>query len=157
PGLAFVILSHLPRDLETSLAEILSRYTTMPVLIAKNNTVVQRNHVYVCPPSTVCTINNGKLRARNRSSEAQHKPIDVFMSSLADDCGERAIGIVLSGGGTDGALGIKAIKERGGLTLAQVGDGTGPIHSSMPESAIASGVVDLELPVEEMPARLTDY
>src|SRR5262249_22423703 len=89
--------------------------------------------------------------------EAQRKPIDVFLSSLAEEHAEASIGVLLSGGGSDGTLGIKAIKERGGLTLAQGGDGAGPLQPGMPDTAIAAGVVDLVLPVEDMAVRLADY
>src|SRR5207248_2340002 len=92
-----------------------------------------------------------------RLSERQHKPIDVFLSSLGEDCNEAAIGILLSGSGNDGALGMKAIKERGGLTVAQGVDGQGPQHREMPDAAIASGVVDMVAPVEQIPARLAEY
>src|SRR5262249_30817351 len=87
----------------------------------------------------------------------ERTPIDSFFAALAEDQGEYAIGIVLSGAGSDGTLGIKAIKEHGGLTLAQATDHSGPRHSSMPESAIASGLVDLAVPVEAMPEQLAAY
>ena len=81
----------------------------------------------------------------------------MFFASLAEDRGDHAVGIVLSGGGSDGTLGIKAIKEHGGLTMAQGGDGSAPRHGSMPASAIATGLVDLVLPVEEMADKLVGY
>src|SRR5262249_24212495 len=92
-----------------------------------------------------------------RQTDVQRKPIDVFLSSLAEARGENAIGVVLSGGGSDGALGIKAIKERGGLTVAQGSDASGPRQSSTPETAIATGFVDLTLPVEDMATRLAQF
>ena len=87
----------------------------------------------------------------------ERKPIDILFSSLAMDQGEYAAGVVLSGGDGDGTLGIKAIKERGGLTLAQVADGHGPRHPSMPDSAISTGLVDFAIPVEEMGAKLAEF
>jgi two-component system CheB/CheR fusion protein len=87
----------------------------------------------------------------------ERTPIDLFFSSLAEDQEDHAIGIVLSGGGTDGTLGLKAIKEKGGLTIAQGSDTSRPRFAEMPTSAVAAGFVDLSLPVEEMPGRLLAY
>ena len=154
-GMAFVIITHMPRGHSTSLAEIISRYTKMPVANAQHETVIAPDHVYICTADHVTTIEGGRLLLEARAAQSGQHPIDVFMSSLARACGPNAVGIVLSGGGSDGALGIKAIKESGGLTLAQGADGSGPRQSSMPETAIATGFVDLTLPVEEMGARLT--
>jgi two-component system CheB/CheR fusion protein len=102
-------------------------------------------------------IEKGRLRIRAVSGGRERTPIDSFFAALAEDQGEYAIGIVLSGAGSDGTLGIKAIKEHGGLTLAQGADHTGPRHSGMPDSAIASGLVDLAVPVETMPGQLVAY
>jgi two-component system, chemotaxis family, CheB/CheR fusion protein len=102
-------------------------------------------------------IEKGRLRVRAIADGRERTPIDSFFASLAEDQAEYAIGIVLSGAGSDGTLGIKAIKEHGGLTFAQATDHSGPRHSSMPESAIASGLVDLAVPVESMPEKLIAY
>ncbi|MBW8837513.1 MAG: chemotaxis protein CheR, partial [Burkholderia sp.] len=83
--------------------------------------------------------------------------IDTFLESLAQDQGERAIAVILSGAGSDGTLGVRAVKEAGGLTVAQTANGTAPRHAAMPQSAIATGLVDLPLPVEAVPAKLVDY
>lgn len=156
-GMAFVLVSHMARGHESALPEILSRHTRMAVRIAADGAVVEPDHVYVCPPDHLLTIEGGKLYLAARNSDQLHKPIDVFLSALAEERGESAIGVVLSGGGSDGALGIKAIKERGGLTLAQGTDGSGPRQSSMPETAIATGFVDLTLPVDAMAGRLAEF
>jgi len=156
-GLSFALVTHLARGHVSSLVEILSRYTPMPVKTALDGVVMNRNELHVCPPDHIMTMVDGTLRLQIRADEAQRKPIDVFLSSLAEEHGEASIGILLSGGGSDGTLGIKAIKERGGLTLAQGGDGAGPLQPGMPDTAIAAGVVDLVLPVEEMAKRLADY
>jgi len=156
-GMAFVLVSHMARGYESALPEILSRHTKMAVRIAADGATVEPNHAYVCPADHVVTIEGGRLYLAARRSDQQHRPIDVFLSSLAEERSESAIGVVLSGGGSDGALGIKAIKERGGLTLAQGTDGSGPRQSSMPETAIATGFVDLTLPVEDMAARLAEF
>jgi two-component system, chemotaxis family, CheB/CheR fusion protein len=156
-GMGFALVTHLARGHVSALVEILSRYTKMPVRTASNGAVLAPNELHVCPPDHVMTMIDGRLRLQLRADEAQRKPIDVFLSSLAEEHAEAAVGILLSGGGSDGTLGFKAIKERGGLTLAQGGDGTGPLQTGMPDTAIAAGVVDLVLPVDQMGRRLTDY
>jgi len=99
-GLAFVILTHLPPDRESMLAEILGRATRMPVVEAKDGERVEAEHVYVLPPSAILTIREGRLRLRRTGpADRERAPIDVFFNSLAEDQGEHAIGVVLSGGG----------------------------------------------------------
>jgi two-component system CheB/CheR fusion protein len=158
PGLAFVVVIHLPPGRASSLAEILARQTSLAVAEAGDGEEVRPDRVYVIPPAALLTLAGGRLRVQRTGAERHHRnPIDVFFASLAADRGERAIGVVLSGAGQDGTLGIKAIRERGGLTLAQGADHTAPQHTSMPASAIASGLVDLVLPAEAMPAQLVRY
>src|SRR5215813_10551839 len=157
-GLAFVVVTHLPPDRESMLAEILGRATRMPVVDAKDGERVEAEHVYVLPPSAILTIREGRLRLRRTgAADRERAPIDVFFNSLAEDQGEHAIGVVLSGGGSDGTLGIKAIKENGGLTIAQGSNVTRPRFAEMPSSAVAAGFVDLELPVENIPERIIAY
>src|SRR5262249_8653664 len=156
-GMSFALVTHLARGHVSSLVEILSRYTPMPVKTAIDGVILAPNELHVCPPDHIMTMVDGHLRLQLRADEAQRKPIDVFLSSLAEQHGHGAVGILLSGGGSDGTLGIKAIKERGGLTMAQGVDGTGPLQSGMPDTAIAAGVIDLVLPVDEMGMRLADY
>ena len=155
-GIAFVIVTHLAPKRESMLPEILARDTRMPVLVAEHDQPIQRDHIYVAPADAVLHIQKGHLRLR-AVGDRERTPIDSFFAALAEDQSEYAIGIVLSGSGSDGTLGIKAIKEHGGLTLAQASDGSGPRHASMPASAIASGLVDLAVPVEAMPAQLAGY
>jgi two-component system CheB/CheR fusion protein len=157
PGMAFVIITHLAPKRESMLPEILARDTRMPVLVAEHDQLVRADHIYVAPADCVLQIEKGRLRVRAIADGRERTPIDLFFASLADDQAECAIGIVLSGAGSDGTLGIKAIKEHGGLTLAQGTDHSGPRHSSMPASAIASGLVDLAVPVETMPEHLIAY
>jgi len=157
PGMAFVIITHLAPHRESMLPEILARDTRMPVLIGEHDHPIRPNHVYAAPADKVLGISKGRLVVRAMADGHERTPIDSFFAALAEDQGEYAIGIVLSGAGSDGTLGIKAIKEHGGLTMAQATDHSGPRHSSMPESAIASGLVDLAVPVESMPAQLTAY
>jgi two-component system, chemotaxis family, CheB/CheR fusion protein len=157
PGMAFIIITHLAPKRESMLPEILARDTRMPVVVAEHDQLVRPDHIYVVPADSVLQIAKGRLRIRTIADGRERTPIDSFFASLADDQAEYAIGIVLSGAGSDGTLGIKAIKEHGGLTLAQATDHSGPRHSSMPESAIASGLVDLAVPVESMPEKLVAY
>jgi two-component system, chemotaxis family, CheB/CheR fusion protein len=157
-GMAFVVLTHLTPDRESMLPEILGRATRMPVVDARNGEKVGAEHVYVLPPSAILTIREGRLQLR-RTGPADHEraPIDVFFTSLAEDQAEHAIGIVLSGGGHDGTLGLTAIKEHGGLTIAQGANITRPRFAEMPSSAVAAGIVDLELPVETISERIIGY
>ncbi len=157
-GMAFVVVTHLPPNRESLLAQIIGRATQMPVVDARDGEMVDAEHVYVLPSNAILTIREGRLRLR-RTGTADHQrtPIDVFFTSLAQDQGEHAIGIVLSGGGSDGTQGLKAIKENGGLTVAQGANVTRPRFAQMPLSAVASGFVDLVLPVEDIPDRIIAY
>ena len=157
-GMAFVVLMHLAPQHDSALAEIIARRTGMAVATARDSELVEPHHVYVLPPGAVMTIEAGRLRLRGRGDGLRdHAPIDIFFGSLAEDQGESAVGIVLSGAGSDGTLGIRAIKERGGLTIAQGSDGTEPRFKDMPESAMASGLVDLVMPVDKMGERLAAF
>lgn len=154
-GLAFIVVLHLSPDHTSMLAEVLGNWTKMPVQKATEGAEVKAEHVYVIPPNTLMTIEGGRLHLRTPSiSIRESRPIDIFFTSLAADQGRLAVGVVLSGTGSDGALGLKAIKYAGGVSLAQGGDGTGPQYERMPSSAIAAGAVDLILPVEAMPERI---
>jgi two-component system CheB/CheR fusion protein len=157
PGMAFVIITHLAPDRDSLLTEILARHSAMPVEVAQDGMLVEPNKVYVLPPNAILTMSEGRLRLR-AGNPAQHEraPIDIFFTSLARDCGEYAVGVVLSGSGSDGTLGVRAIKEMGGLTLAQAADASGPGFADMPKSAIASGVIDFAVPVDAMAAKLID-
>ena len=157
-GMAFVVITHLSPSYESMLAEILGRTTTMPVFDARDGELVQPQQVHVLPPSATLTIREGRLRLRRTAAaDRERAPIDVFFNSLAEDQGEHAIGVVLSGGGSDGTLGLKAIKENGGLTIAQGSNQTRPRFAEMPSSAVAAGFVDLLLPVEDIPERILSY
>jgi two-component system, chemotaxis family, CheB/CheR fusion protein len=157
-GLAFVVVTHLPPNRESMLSGILGRATRMPVIDARDGERVEAEHVYVLPPSAILTIRDARLQLhRTGATDHERAPIDVFFNSLAEDQAEHAIGVVLSGGGSDGTLGLKAIKEHGGLTVAQGSNVTRPRFAEMPLSAVASGFVDLELPVENIPERIIAY
>jgi two-component system CheB/CheR fusion protein len=156
-GMAFAVVTHLSPERESLLHEVIGRYTDMSVKVVEDDMPVEQGTVYVMPQNAILTIADARLRIHR--PDAQHrerKPIDIFFSTLAKDQGERSVGIVLSGGDSDGTLGLKAIKENGGLTIAQLPDGSGPRNPDMPQSAIASGVVDIAIPAEEMGQKLIE-
>ncbi|MBV9655463.1 MAG: PAS domain-containing protein [Acetobacteraceae bacterium] len=158
PGLAVVIVTHLSPQRESILHEIIARYTSMTVQVAADGMRVDSNKVYVLPADAVLSIEGDRLRIRKPpKSRSERKPIDIFLSALAANQGEMAAGIILSGSDSDGTLGIKAIKERGGLTLAQIEDGYGPHHTEMPDNAIATGFVDFAVPADEMGSKLVEF
>ena len=158
PGLAFVVITHLLPGHESALPDILGRFTPMPVLPARDGEAVRPDHVYAAGPDAILTVRGGKLRVRE-TDPARHErdPVNAFLVSLAEDQAERAIAVILSGAGSDGTLGLMAVKEAGGLTIAQGPDGAGPRHGGMPSSAIAAGLVDLVLPAGAIPGRLVEY
>ena len=157
-GAAFVVITHLGPHRETLLAEIIGRSTTMPVVNATHGARLQPGHVYVLPSEHVLTLNGPELHLqRLESGHRERNPIDIFFTSIAKQRHESSVGIVLSGAGNDGTLGIKAIKEEGGLTIAQGHNGSGPAYDSMPLSAVASGLVDLVLSVEDIGTKLQQY
>jgi two-component system CheB/CheR fusion protein len=158
PGAGFVVVTHLNPERESILHEIISRYTTMTVQIAADGAQVGRNCVYVLPSDAILSIRRGRLEIRKlEPNKRERKPIDIFLSALAKDVGEAAVAVVLSGGDSDGTLGTKAVKERGGLTLAQVPNGSGPAHPDMPESAISTGFVDFAIPADEMGTKIAQF
>lgn len=159
PAMAFVVVTHLGADHESALPTILRECTTMPVHAARDATTVLPGHAYVLPYDAIITIAGGRLalRAQAPGMPRERQPIDVFLTSLAEDLRDLSAGIVLSGSGSDGTLGLKAIKEHAGLTIAQASDADGPRYPEMPASAIAGGAVDLVLTVDEMPARLAEF
>ncbi len=158
PGMAFVVVTHLSSERRSVLHEIVSRYTDLQVHVAVDDTLVEANHIYVLPADAVLSIKNRRLSiGKPPMNRRERKPIDIFFSALAADQGELAAGVVLSGSDGDGTLGIKAIKERGGMTLAQIADGYGPAYPGMPDSAISTGMVDFAVPAEEMGGKLVEF
>ena len=155
-GIAFVIVQHLAPDHATALPQLLGRHTDMPVEQARDKMQVAPNRVYVIPPNATLTIQAGALRVTPPvEARGARTPIDSFFSSLAEDRGENAVCIMLSGTGTDGTLGLRAIKEHGGMAMAQTLDSAK--YDTILRSAIATGLVDHVLPVEEMPAKLMEH
>jgi two-component system CheB/CheR fusion protein len=144
-GMAFVFLQHLDPSHHSALEEILSRTTKIPVTQVTEGVSVEPNHIYIIPPNTDMVIRNGTLRLSARSlTHGQHRPIDQFLISLAEDCGDRAIAVVLSGTASDGTSGCLGVKAVGGITFAQ--DEATAKYTSMPRSAIEAGCVDFVLP-----------
>jgi two-component system, chemotaxis family, CheB/CheR fusion protein len=152
-GLAFVVILHLAPSRKSMLSEILARWSQMPVTEALDGAAIEANHVLVIPGGTIAELRERRLWLRPVAPGSPPPPtvIDMFFESVATSMAEDAIGVVLSGTGHDGSLGLKAIRARGGLTLAQAGDASGPEYRDMPESAVATGAVDLYIPVEDMP------
>jgi len=154
-GLSFVLVQHLAPDHESLLPEILARSTSIPVAQARDDVRVEPDHAYVIPPNTTMSVVDGHLRLVERPDPPKlHLPVDAFLRSLAETHGEGAIGVILSGAGSDGARGVEAIKEVGGLTFAQ--DSVSAQHSSMPEAAVATGCVDFILPPEDIARQLDE-
>ena len=157
-GMAFVVIQHLSPTHVGNLPELLQRSTTMKVSQVDKTTRVQPDHVYVIPPNKDMSISKRALSLQNPETETKHGlrlPIDSFFHSLAEDAAELSIGVILSGMGSDGSKGLCAIKEQGGLTLAQ--EPSSAKFGSMPKSAIDAGLVDIIAPAEELPARIIDF
>ena len=153
PGLAILYAAHLEPHHKSRLAEILSKVTDMPTREVVEGMAVEVNHVYFIPPNTNMALTDGKLALTPRSPvPGQHMPIDHLFRSLASIQKNRAIGVILSGGGTDGTLGFQAIKAEGGITIAQDEKTAG--QPSMPRSAILDGNVDYVLAPREIAQRI---
>ena len=151
-GYACVLVQHLDANHPSSLSEILGGVTTMPVVEVVDAQVVRANHVYVIPPNTELSVRGGMLRLAARQPGAKAMPIDHFLQSLADDARSRAVGVVLSGNGVDGAAGLRSVKDAGGVTFAQ--DPETAEHRSMPIAAIGAGAADLVLSPESIAAEI---
>jgi two-component system CheB/CheR fusion protein len=143
-GMAFVLIQHLDPKHHSLLTELLSRKTSMPVTEVSEGLSVKPNHVYVIPPNAMMSIANQTLHlAAREESRGSHMSVDHFMRALAEQKGNRAIGVILSGSGTDGTLGMAEIQAHGGVTLAQ--DEASAKYDGMPRSATVAGCVDYVL------------
>jgi two-component system CheB/CheR fusion protein len=149
-GIAVVFIQHLDPTHESMLSQILSRNTQLAVSEATDQTTVEPNHIYVIPANADLSIEDGVLRVGARTSG--HVAVDSFLRALADDSADEAIGVVLSGNGSDGALGIAAIKAAGGVTFAQ--DPQAARFDGMPQAAIGLGDVDFVLAAAEIGQRI---
>ncbi|MGJ7543350.1 CheR family methyltransferase [Variovorax sp. LT1R16] len=154
-GMAFVVILHLSPTHKSNAAEILQRATRMPVQQVTQAVPVEANHVYVIPPGVELTMNDGHLQVSPSERVAgRHIAIDVFFRTMAEVHQERAVCIVMSGTGSDGAVGLTSVKEHGGISMAEAPEDAE--HDGMPRAAIATGVVDFVLPAAGMPQRLVE-
>ena len=155
-GMAFVVIVHLSPSHESALADLLQRVTAMPVIGVVGTCTVEPNHVYVIPPGRALAAMGCELRLTEvLLTRGRLVVVDLFFRTLADTYGPHATAVVLSGADGDGAIGIRRVKERGGLTIAQ--DPLEAEHPSMPRSSIATGSVDWVLPVAEMADRIVEF
>ncbi len=156
PGAAFVIVQHLSPDYKSLMDELLARYTRMVIHRVENEMKLEENHIYLIPPKMNMTISQGKLfLSEQQAMRTLNLPIDIFFRSLAVDQDKNAIGIILSGTGSDGTLGIRAIKEYGGITMVQ--DDRSAKFDGMPRSSISTGLVDYILPPAKLAEELLSY
>src|SRR5512134_2372972 len=152
-GLAYIVVQHLDPTHKAMLAELLQRATVMPVRDATESQPVEPNVVYVIPPNSELSVIRGRLHlAQPSRPRGMRLPVDVLFCSLAREQGDRAIGVVLSGMGSDGTLGLQAIRTQGGLTLVQQPESAQ--FDAMPKSAINAGCADIIARPAEMPARI---
>ncbi|MGZ5013058.1 MAG: chemotaxis protein CheB [Methylobacter sp.] len=154
--LAFIVVVHLDPSHVSLLPELLQKQTSIKVVQITNGMLVEPNRIYVIPPNKSLSIFNRKLQLTDLEfPRSSHLPIDLFLRSLTQDQGDKAIGIILSGTGSDGSLGLTEIKAANGLVMVQ--DEASAQYNGMPKNAINTGVVDYILPPGEMPAQLIQY
>jgi two-component system, chemotaxis family, CheB/CheR fusion protein len=156
-GMAYVLVQHLDPSHESLLPDLLQKVTTIPVLEITDDIKVRPDHIYIIPSNKVLLANDGVLELSPRPEKGKNQrnlPIDLFFNSLAEVHQSYAIGVVLSGTASDGTLGLRAIKDQGGLTFAQ--DEESAAYDSMPHSAMMAGVVDFILPPEKIPGKLVE-
>ena len=155
-GMAFVVVQHLDPTHESTMADLMGRYTPIKVVQAKDGMKVEQDHVYIIPPNKDMGLMNGVIQLMEPSEpHGLRLPINYFLRYLADDQKENAIAIIFSGYGSDGTLGIKAIKAAGGMVMAQ--DPKTADSDSMPANAIQTGLVDFVLSPEDMPEKMISY
>ena len=155
-GMAFILVQHLDPTHESMMVDLLSGHTSMTVQQATDGMVIERNHLYVIPPGTYLAVGEGALHLSHpQARHGARLPFDFLLHSLAEAYGDRAICVILSGTGADGSLGLKAVKENGGLSIAQDPEEAG--FDGMPRSAIKTGAIDLVLPVAAIPAAIVKY
>src|SRR5664280_313499 len=155
-GMAFIIVQHMDPTHKSGLVDILARYTSMKVLQVEDGVQVLPDHVYIIPPNKDMGLLDGKLQLMEPvEPHGFRKPINYFFTSLAQDQRDKSVGIILSGFGSDGSIGLKAIKAHGGICIAQ--DPSTAISDGMPTSAINTGLIDMVLAPEEIPEKLKAY
>ena len=155
-GMAFILVQHLDPTHESMMVDLLASHTQMIVRQAEDGMLLERSHLYGIPPGTYLSVACGALhRSKPQARHGARLPFDFLLHSLAEEYGERAVGVILSGTAADGSLGLKAVKEKGGLVIAQ--DPDEAAHDGMPHNAILTGAVDLVLPVAKVPDALVKY
>lgn len=154
-GNAYVVVTHLPKEQRSILPELLSKHTAMPLTAVTGPVVVEPDTVYVIPPEHDLEMVGPELHLVPREPHGIRTPIDHFLTSLARERHDRAVAIILSGGGRDGSHGVRAIKSELGMVMVQ--DPQQAQHNDMPTNALATGLVDYVLPVEAMPRQLQHY
>jgi two-component system CheB/CheR fusion protein len=155
-GLAFVVVQHLDPDKDSALVPLLQRFSLVPVVQIQDHTVLERNRVYVAPPGFEVSILQGVLHLfKPQASQGPGLAIDSFLRSLALDQQAKAAGVILSGMGSDGTMGARALKEKAGVVLVQSTDGAR--FNSMPRSVIDAGLADIVAPAEQLPQRIQAY
>lgn len=155
-GAAFVLIQHLSPDFRSLMDELLARHTDLPIHLVEDGMQVQADHVYLIPPKKEMIISGGRLLLSER--DRQHElslPIDVFFRSLAQECGRRAVAVILSGGGSDGSRGVRAVHDAGGLVIVQ--DFETAQFDGMPKTARDAGVANWVLPPQQMPRVIVQY
>ena len=151
-GRAYVVIMHLDPDRESRIAELLQDRACIPVSQVVEPTAVEADHIYVIAPDRDLEMGDGVIGVRDRGQRADRAPVDLFFRTLAVEYGPASVGVVLSGTGSDGAAGVRAIREAGGVTVVQSpGEAE---YEGMPASAIATGLIDLVLPSSRIPAGL---
>jgi two-component system CheB/CheR fusion protein len=155
-GIGFVVIQHLSPDYKSLMDELLARYTKLRIEKAGDGMLVEPDTIYLIPPRNNLSVFHGKLLLEDQGKRSGIiLPIDIFFRSLAKDMGKKAIGIILSGTGSDGTLGTRAIKEAGGMVMVQ--DERTAKFDGMPRSSISTGLVDFILPPSDMPEALHNY
>src|SRR3982750_2275399 len=154
--LAFVVVMHLSPEHESNLAGVIAQKTSMPVMQVREPVKVKPNHVYVIPPNHQLTFEDSTLHlVPPQQALGRRVTIDLFFRTLAQAYGQRAVAVILSGGDSDGVIGMKHIRAQGGLSIVQ--DPNEADHDSMPATAISTGMVDWVLPVEQMAPKLMEF
>ena len=155
-GIAYIVILHLSPEHESHLAEVLQFATEMPVTQVQGTVKIEPNHVYVIPPNKSLAINDGHLTLSEiKHVEERRAPVDIFFRTLADSKTAHAVSVVLSGTGPNGSMGMKRVKEMGGICIVQ--EPLEAEYSDMPHNSIATGLVDYVLPVAEIPRKIIAY
>src|SRR4051794_2154552 len=155
-GMAFILVQHLDPSRESMMVDLLAGHTSMTVRQATDGMLIEREHLYIIPPGTYLSVSNGVLHlSQPQARHGARLPFDFLLNALAEECGELAVCVILSGTRADGSLGLKAVKESGGLIIAQDPDEAG--YDGMPRSAITTGLVDLVLAAAKIPEAIVKY